>query len=134
MTEQLNEQQMTAWVQAQFQKANQFLAQEGILFDSVITEQSRYLAPYLAVWKIKAMDQKVYWVISGDLPTDVALAVNATDARDVLRYFSLQWQLKAENLEANNTQKDARQAEFVQLLRSRADSLYAFYENETLWG
>jgi len=134
MTEQLNEQQMTAWVQAQFQKANQFLAQEGILFDSVITEQSRYLAPYLAVWKIKAMDQKVYWVISGDLPTDVALAVNATDARDVLRYFSLQWQLKAENLEANNTQQDARQAEFVQLLRSRADSLYAFYENETLWG
>ena len=134
MTEPLNEQQMTAWVQAQFQKANQFLAQEGILFDSVITEQSRYLAPYLAVWKIKAMDQKVYWVISGDLPTDVALAVNATDARDVLRYFSLQWQLKAENLEANNTQKDARQAEFVQLLRSRADSLYAFYENETLWG
>lgn len=134
MTEQLNEQQMTAWVQAQFQKANQFLAQEGILFDSVITEQSRYLAPYLAVWKIKAVDQKVYWVISGDLPTDVALAVNANDARDVLRYFSLQWQLKAENLEANNTQKDARQAEFVQLLRSRADSLYAFYENETLWG
>ena len=123
MTEPLNEQQMTAWVQAQFQKANQFLAQEGILFDSVITEQSRYLAPYLAVWKIKAMDQKVYWVISGDLPTDVALAVNATDARDVLRYFSLQWQLKAENLEANNTQQDARQAEFVQLLRSRADSL-----------
>ena len=134
MTEPLNEQQMTAWVQAQFQKANQFLAQEGILFDSVITEQSRYLAPYLAVWKIKAMDQKVYWVISGDLPTDVALAVNATDARDVLRYFSLQWQLKAENLEANNTQQDAHQAEFVQLLRSRADSLYAFYENETLWG
>ena len=39
MTEPLNEQQMTAWVQAQFQKANQFLAQEGILFDSVITEQ-----------------------------------------------------------------------------------------------
>ena len=66
--------------------------------------------------------------------TYVALGVNDTDARDVLRYFSLQWQLKAENLEANNTQQDARQAEFVQLLRSRADSLYSFYENETLWG
>ncbi len=134
MTEQLNEQQMTAWVQAQFQKANQFLAQEGILFDSVITDQSRYLAPYLAVWKIKAMDQKVYWVISGDLPTDVTLAENAAAARDVLRYFSMQWQLKAENLELNNTQKDASQAEFVELLRNRADSLYALYQNEKLWG
>lgn len=134
MTEQLNEQQMTAWVQAQFQKANQFLAQEGILFDSVITEQSRYLAPYLAVWKIKAMDQKVYWVISGDLPTDVTLADNAPVARDVLRHFSMQWQLKAENLELNNTHKDASQAEFVELLRNRADSLYALYQNEKLWG
>lgn len=133
MTEQLNEQQMTAWVQAQFQKANQFLAQEGILFDSVITEQSRYLAPYLAVWKIKAMDQKVYWVLSGDLPTDVTLAENAPEARDVLRYFSMRWQLKAENLEANNTKQDAGQTEFVELLRNRADSLYALYQNEKLW-
>ncbi|SHG35868.1 hypothetical protein SAMN05216361_1953 [Marisediminitalea aggregata] len=29
------------------------------------------------------MDQKVYWEISGDMLTYVALAVNATDARDV---------------------------------------------------
>ena len=86
------------------------------------------------MWEIKAKEQKVYWEISGDMLTYVALGVNDTDARDVLRYFSLQWQLKAENLEANNTQQDACQAEFVQLLRSRADSLYAFYENETLWG
>ena len=77
------------------------------------------------------MDQKVYWVISGDMLTYVALAVNATDARDVLRYFSIQWQLKAENPEANNSQQHVRQAEFVLLRRGRAGSLYTFYENES---
>ena len=77
------------------------------------------------------MDQKVYWVISGDKFTYVALAVNATDARDVPRYFSLQWQLKAENPEANNSQQHVRQAKFVQLRRGRAGSLYTFYENES---
>ena len=124
---------MTAWVQAQFQKANQYLAQEGILFDSVITDQSRYLAPFLAVWKIKAMDQKVYWVISGDLPTDLTLVDNATSAREALRFFSMRWQLKAENLEASNTKQDAGQAEFVGILRNRADSLYQLFNNDKLW-
>ena len=77
------------------------------------------------------MDQKVYWVISGDMLTYVALAVNATDAWDVLRYFSIQWQLKAENPEANNSQQHVRQIEFVQLRRGRAGSLNTFFENES---
>ncbi|BBO27515.1 hypothetical protein AltI4_19030 [Alteromonas sp. I4] len=78
------------------------------------------------------MDQKVYWEISGDMLTYVALAVNATDARDVLRYFSIQWQLKAENPEANNSQQHVRQAEFVQLRRGRAGSLYTFTKTRAL--
>ena len=77
------------------------------------------------------MEQKVYWEISGDMLTYVALAVNDTDARDVLRYFSIQWQLKAENPEANNSQQHVRQAEFVLLRRSRAGSLYTICENES---
>ena len=66
----VSEEQRAEWVREQFQKANKFLAENGVLFDSVTTEESRYLMPYLAVWKIRAMDGKQYWVISGDLPTD----------------------------------------------------------------
>lgn len=94
----VSEEQRAEWVREQFQKANKFLAENGVLFDSVTTEESRYLMPYLAVWKIRAMDGKQYWVISGDLPTDYTSVDNAADAKDVLRHFAMHWQLKAENL------------------------------------
>ena len=63
----ISDEERATWVREQFQKANKFLAENGVLFDSVITEESRYLMPYLAVWKIRAMDSKRYWVISGAL-------------------------------------------------------------------
>ncbi|MBT4882928.1 MAG: DUF4826 family protein, partial [Glaciecola sp.] len=37
------------WVREQFQRANKHLAENGVLFDSVVVEESRYLAPYVAV-------------------------------------------------------------------------------------
>ena len=61
----ISDEERATWVREQFQKANKFLAENGVLFESVVTEESRYLIPYLAVWKIKAMDSKRYWVISG---------------------------------------------------------------------
>lgn len=133
MTEQNNNQQMQDWVKEQFQKANQYLAQEGILFDSVITEESRYMAPFLAVWKIKALDQQTYWVITGDLPADLTLAENAANVRELLKFFAMRWQLKAENLEQLNQNNDADQTAFIELLRNRADSLYALQQNNQIW-
>ena len=58
MTEQAQQPQLTQaqqaeWARIQFQKANKHLAENGVLFESVVTDESRYLAPYLAVWKIK---------------------------------------------------------------------------------
>jgi len=58
------------WVREQFQRANAHLAQNGVLFESVVVEASRYLAPYVAVWKIKSQQGKFFWVLSGDLPAD----------------------------------------------------------------
>ena len=133
MTEQNNNQQMQDWAKEQFQKANQYLAQEGILFDSVIMEECRYMAPFLAIWKIKALDQQTYWVITGDLPADLTLAENAPSAREVLKFFSMRWQLKAENLEQNSQKPDAEQIDFIKILRNRAESMYALQQNDKLW-
>ena len=106
----ISDEERATWVREQFQKANKFLAENGVLFDSVVTEESRYLIPYLAVWKIKAMDSKRYWVISGDLPSDYTSVDNAKDAKEALRHFAMHWQLKAENLinakDADKTQKE----------------------------
>jgi hypothetical protein len=134
MTEQLTEEQIQTWAREAFQQANQFLAKEGVLFDTVVTEECRYLAPLVAVWKIKAMDNKMYWVLTGDVPTDFTLADNAKDARGALRYFSMRWQIKAENLLQNNQQQDPSQTSYAQLLADRAEKIYLLQENEGLWG
>ncbi|QSX32059.1 DUF4826 family protein [Shewanella avicenniae] len=129
------EAQLQAWVREQYQKANKFLAEKGIIPTKVITAESRYLAPYVAVWKLEANHptKATYWVISGDLPTDVINVNAAKDARDVIRHFSLAWQLKAENLIQSGAVKDETQRQFANLLISRAQSLFQLHEQEALW-
>lgn len=127
-----NQEQLAQWVKEQFQRANKHLAQKGILFDSVTTQDSRYLAPHVAVWKIKDTKGKYYWVISGDLPADAVSADAANNVRDAIRHFSMLWQIKAQNIFQSNS-TDKVQTEFADLLVSKAEMLYKFHENEALW-
>ena len=128
----MSQEEMSAWVREQFQKANKHLAENGVLFDSVVTEESRYIAPYVAVWKIKASDGKYFWVISGDLPTDFMPIENEKTARAAIRHFSLVWQLKAENINRNEGANETEK-EFAQLLISRAEGLHRIQAQEELW-
>lgn len=134
MTKQVidSQEKLSEWVREQFQRANKHLAENGVLFDTVVTEESRYLAPYLAVWKIKSTEKKFYWVISGDLPCDFASFEIAKNARDAIKHFSLQWQLKAENL-LQSEGGDQTQKEFAQLLIEKAENIYQVQANDELW-
>ena len=84
----MTDQQRSEWVREQFQKANKHLAENGVLFESVVTNESRYLVPYLAVWKIKDTNNAMYWVMSGDLPTDYIAESTAATARDAIKHFA----------------------------------------------
>jgi hypothetical protein len=133
MTKQIQTQEeLTSWVKEQFQRANKHLAQSGILFDTVVTQESRYMAPEVAVWKIKDTKNKFYWVISGNVPADAIAASAANSAREAIKHFSLSWQLKAENI-VNNAASDNTQKEYADLLNSKAEMLYAIQEQEEWW-
>jgi hypothetical protein len=123
------------WVRTQFQKANRFLAEKGVVPSKVLADESRYLAPYLAIWKMEAKQPKkqTFWVMSGDLPSDYVDVKVAVTARDAIRHFSMMWQLKAENLHKSGVTKDPTQLKFAQLLVSRAESLYKMHQDEKLW-
>ena len=124
------------WVRTQFQKANRFLAEKVVIPSKVLADESRYLAPYLAIWKMesKRPTTKTYWVMSGDLPSDFVDVKVAKTARDAVRHFSMMWQMQAENLiRSGATRRDATQAKFAQLLVSRAESLYRMHNDEKLW-
>lgn len=136
MTEQITpeqrEQANSEWVRSQFQKANQYLAEKGILPDNVVVSESRYLTPLMAVWKITAQNRQQFWVISGDLPTDHMSLSAAKDAREAVRAFSLSWQIKAEQI-LNSGAMDQTKKDFAAILISRAHSLYELFNKEELW-
>lgn len=136
MSEQLTQEQMeqarAEWVRAQFQKANEYLASKGIIPDNVAVNDSRYLPPYLAVWKLNTKDKQSFWVISGDLPTDHLPLSAAKDAREAVRAFSLNWQLKAQQI-IDAGISDKTQQDFANLLIGRAHGLYDMFNKDELW-
>ena len=122
--------QQQQWIREQYQIATKYLAEKGVVTDSVKVTDSRYIVPLLAVWKLTAIDGKSFWVLCGDLPSDHSSADVAQDARAALRHFSLKWQMQAENLlQAKNEEQD----EFARLLIGRAEGLYKLINDESLW-
>lgn len=142
MTEQVADQtqEMEAkrqeWIREHFQKANKFLAEKGVMPSNVLVDECRYLAPFVAIWKIESKQPKkqTYWVMSGDLPSDYVEVSVAQTARDAMRHFSMMWQLKAENLHRSGVTKERTQADFANLLVARAEDLYKMANDEKIWG
>lgn len=130
---QLSEEERQTWVREQFQNANQYLAERGLLSDRILTKESRYLVPNIAIWKFKLQNGKKVWVINGRVTTDHVNADVAKTARDVIRHFSLNWQLKAENINALGEAADPAQKGMVDILIRNAEALYELSQDERLW-
>lgn len=128
--QEMNAEQQNQWVREQYQVATKFLAEQGLVTESVVVEESRYLVPIMSVWKLKALDGCYYWVICGDLPTDHSRFDIAPNAREAVRHFSFKWQMQAENLFKSG---DKEQDEFAKLLVGRAEGLYDLYQQEKFW-
>lgn len=133
--EQEQKKEMTAeqqqqWVREQYQVATKYLAAKGLVTESVVVEESRYLIPIMSVWKLKVLDGSFFWVICGDLPSDHNTLDVAPSAREAVRHFSFKWQMQAENLLKTG---DKEQEEFAKLLIGRAEGLYDMYQQEKLW-
>lgn len=128
----LSEQEIIAWSRESYQKATAFLAQKGMVAETVSMQHSRYLAPLVAVWKIKTTENKWLWVLSGDLPTDFITESGATTAREAMKSFSFKWQMDSEKILAAND-FGADKEEFAKVLRHRAERLYDISEAEQLW-
>lgn len=128
--ENMSEEQQQQWLREQYQKATKYLADKGFVTSSVNDKESRYIVPFLAVWKLNTIDGQAAWVISGDLPTDHIQAEVANTAREAINNFSMKWQLQAENLLRSD---QAEQHEFAKMLISRAEGLFQVQADEKLW-
>ena len=126
----MSEQEQQEWVRNSYQTATKYLADKGMVTESVAESESRYLVSALAVWKLNLLDKSSVWVICGDLPTDHASTNIAKNARDAIRHFSFKWQMQAENI---NKSGNAEQVEFANLHIARAEGLYGLFDKEALW-
>ena len=120
------------WTRDTLDRAHKHLAEKGIIPKTILDKESRYLVPMCAIWKIKSQQGKTYWVVSGNLPTGHVEVTAATSAREAVRYFSFQWQLKADEI-VNSGRIEKAQADFASLLVARAQGLYELYNNDKLW-
>lgn len=128
--QEMTAEQQQQWVREQYQVATKYLATQGLVTDSVVVEESRYIVPLMSVWKLKVLDGSYHWVICGDLPSDHNAFSAAPNAREAVRHFSFKWQMQAENLFKSGGKE---QEDFAKLLVSRAESLYDMYQQEKLW-
>ena len=101
----MTQDEQQAWVREQYLKATKYLAQKGLVTESVADTESRYLIPLMAVWKINLIDKTKVWVISGDLPTDHLVLEENESARNVLRHFTFKWQIQADGLLKSDSQE-----------------------------
>ncbi|OHU86970.1 MULTISPECIES: DUF4826 family protein [Pseudoalteromonas] len=120
------------WQRECFQNAQKHLAEKGIIPSTVFDNESRFLAPLCAIWKMKAQNGKNYWVITGRLPTDHMEASAAKTAREAIKYFSYRWQLKADDILATS-KHDETQVKFANLLVNSAHGIYEIADREQLW-
>ena len=126
----MTEEQQQEWIRQQYQVATKYLAEKGLVTQSVKVEDSRYLIPAIAIWKLTLIDGSKYWVLCGDLPTDHSSIDIASTAREALKHFSLKWQMQAENLLKSDNKE---QNDFANLLISRAEGIYTITEDDKLW-
>lgn len=128
--QEMSAEEQQSWVRDQYLAATKYIADKGQVVTSVSEQESRYLVPVMAVWKLNLLDKTSVWVITGDLPTDHIVLDDKEEARNVARHFSLKWQLQAENILRN---EDKAQAEYANYLVGRAEGLYQIYKTDNLW-
>jgi hypothetical protein len=126
----MTQEQQQAWIREQYLKATKYLAEKGLVTESVADTESRYLIPLMAVWKINLLDKTKVWVISGDLPTDHLVLEQSEPARNVLRHFTFKWQIQADSLLKSDVEE---QVEYAKLLMNKAEGLYQLYAKDELW-
>ncbi|ESP91024.1 MULTISPECIES: DUF4826 family protein [Pseudoalteromonas] len=132
MSKSQQQQSLQLWQREQLQAAQRHLAEKGIITNKIIEKECRILPPAIAVWKLQDEKGKGYWAITGQVPTDATGDKAASNAREALRYFSYQWQLKADGI-INAGVKEKTQVDFANLLVNKAHDIYAIYNNDKLW-
>jgi len=130
-----------AWLAEQRSLAERYLRGQRVPFGRIEGEAAWSVAPYVAFWRALGdrSGEPVYWVITGDLPSDFLPSDAAPTPREAARAFAERWRSVASYLkdgkEHPTIQVGAPQdrAGLAPLLRRRADILHGWAAKDEYW-
>lgn len=134
------EEKTRTWNQEEFVKIQKFCQSKGVQIKGLVQSRCQCLPPFMGVWYVVSTTKgEDYWVISGEFPTDLAPQSIAKNAREAIRYFSMNWQLKVAKLEDAMAEGKVpksnidTQKKIIQELNKKAEMLYQIMSDEKLW-
>jgi len=141
ITESSNQDDFKKWNQSNYVEAMKYCDKHGFKVEKFDQKQSRVLPPVLAVWKIElsTRPKSSIWLIGGEVMMDHVDAAVSPNAREVLRHFSMSWQLKANQLQkaletnSSGNLNVEQQTQVIETLISKAEALYEMYSNDQAW-
>lgn len=131
------------WCHARAADVAACVAREGLAHGRLGEWPAWHVMPYASIWAVESQHRPEWigwWVICGDLPTDVLPAAGLDTPRDALRAFGKRWVAHAQTLDggtvpaawthipADGLPKLAAQ------LRTRGAALQAWAEDPAAWG
>jgi Domain of unknown function (DUF4826) len=125
------------WLREQRANVEEYLSREGMQHGGVAEEPAWTVELLVALWAVRAHEPSGtigWWVITGDVPTDLVSSRDAPDARTALRVFSTR--LSEASVE-DHPEAQARPPEKLQglarLLRAQAEILRQIAEDDDEW-
>jgi hypothetical protein len=131
-----------AWCAARGAEVAQCLARRAVAHGRIGEHPAWHVRPYASVWAVESAHRPEWigwWVISGDLPSDLVAAQGLPSPREALRAFGKRWALDADALDRGEVpaawihEPLAGLPAMAALLRRRGAALCLWADDETSW-
>jgi hypothetical protein len=78
------------WLDEQEANILRYLGAEGIVIDHDLQIEWG-LAPIVSLWRTQSRENRILWIVSGDLPTDFVDDASLSDARAAMAMICARW-------------------------------------------
>ena len=132
----------SAWCEARRAEIEPCLTRAAVAHGRIGVSPAWHVRPYVSVWAIESLDRPEWvgwWVICGDLPTDLIAAHGLDTPRQALRAFGQRWVHDAQELDRGQVPSAWRHLDSAQLpaladqLRRRGRALQLWADDSASW-
>ena len=130
------------WCAARSADVTACLQRHGIEHGRIGEWPAWHVMPYASAWAVESLHRPEWvgwWVICGDLPSDVLAAHDLPSPRDALRAFGKRWVLHGESLDRGDVppawahEPHEVLPKLAALLKKRGAALQVWADDATAW-